>query len=281
MDYAYLESAAKKSTNELFKAIQQMSLEEVGYLLLNPPPQYPALKQALPTMPMDAIQLAWTGNSGESLLKQSLSFVKVASEFYEKVTQNKLQDAKILDYGCGWGRMLRLMYKFTLPDNLYGCDAWEHSLQLCLDSGIRANLKICDEVPKKTPFNNIKFDFIYAFSVLTHLSEKTGLAVISALRGAISDHGIFAVTIRPLEYWKQHADLKQSPVDVTKMENDHRTRGFAFTPHPRTPINGDITYGDTSISTEYIADHWKGWKIIGEEVSPVDPYQKIVFLQPI
>jgi len=278
MDIASLELVAKKSTNELFKVVQQMSIEEVGYLLLNPLDEYTALKKALPKMPPDAIQIAWTGNTGEGLLKQSISFVKIISEFYEKTTQKRLQGAKILDYGCGWGRHLRLMYKFTLPENIYGCDAWKQSLQLCLDSGIRANLKICDEVPKKIPFNNVKFDLIYSFSIFTHLSEKTALAVISALRGAISDHGILAVTIRPIEYWKDH-DQKQSSVDVMKMESEHKTRGFAFTPHGRSPIKGDITYGDTSISREYIAEHWKGWEIAGEELFPPDPYQNIIFLQ--
>lgn len=280
MNYIFLESVAKKSSNELFNALQQMSIEEVGYLLINSLDQYPSLRKALPEMPADAIQIAWTGNAGEALLKQSISFVKAMSEFYEKHTQKQLHGAKILHYGCGWGRLLRLILKFTLPHNIYGCDAWKQSLQLCLASRIRANLKLCDEVPESIPFNDVKFDLIYAFSVFTHLSEKTGLAVIAALRGVIADQGILAVTVRPFEYWKSY-DQKQSLVDVTKMENEHRTRGFAFAPHNRPPINGDITYGDTSIASDYIEEHWKGWKIIKEELYPVDPFQKIIFLQGI
>ncbi|MGO9951281.1 MAG: hypothetical protein ACLPN1_03605, partial [Dissulfurispiraceae bacterium] len=65
MNYIFLESVAKKSSNELFNALQQMSIEEVGYLLINSLDQYPSLRKALPEMPADAIQIAWTGNAGE------------------------------------------------------------------------------------------------------------------------------------------------------------------------------------------------------------------------
>ena len=280
INYDYLETTAKRSTSDLFIAIQQMSIEEVGRLLLNPLDKYPNLKSALPEMPADAIQIAWTGNAGMELLKQSISFVKTMTHFYEKTYNKNLKGSKILDYGCGWGRLIRLMYKFTSPDNIYGCDAWQQSLQICLDTRVRANLRMCAEVPETIPFNDVKFDLIYAFSVFTHLSEKTGLSVISALRRVLSDDGMLAVTIRPLDYWKNH-DQKQSPVDVTKMEYEHRKRGFAFTPHNRSPINGDITYGDTSISLDFIAKYWNGLKIVGEESFTVDPFQKIIYLQPV
>jgi len=264
----------------LYEAIQEMALEDVGALMLDPLDRYPSLRAALPVMPPDEIQIAWTGASGKALLEQSISFIRAVEEFYEHNIGRSLQQANILDYGCGWGRLIRLLYKFSSPENIYGCDAWEQSLKLCKDFRVRANLDICDEIPKSVPFDGVKFDLIYAFSVFTHLSNKTGLSVISALRNAISVRGLLAVTTRPIEYWDVHSQ-KQNMVDIEKMKNEHRKDGFAFTPHGRPPIDGEVTYGDTSISLEYISKHWSGWQIVGDRLCPADPYQRIVFLRPV
>jgi 2-polyprenyl-3-methyl-5-hydroxy-6-metoxy-1,4-benzoquinol methylase len=279
-NYMKLETIAKESEKKLYETIQEMALDDVGALMLDPLDRYPSLKAALPVMPPDEIQVAWTGASGKALLEQSISFIRAVAEFYEQNIGKSLQNSVILDYGCGWGRLIRLLYKFSSPENIYGCDAWENSLNLCKDFRVRANLRICDEIPNSVPFDGVKFDLIYAFSVFTHLSNRTGLSVISALRSAISVRGLLAVTTRPIEYWDAHSQ-EQNKVDIEKMKNEHRKSGFAFTPHGRPPIDGEVTYGDTSISLEYISKHWDGWQIVGERLSPADPYQRVVFLRPV
>jgi len=232
-------------------------------------------------MPSVEVQTGWTGNSGTALLQQSLGFIGAVSDYYETSVGRSLQGATILDYGCGWGRLIRLLYKFTTPNNIYGCDAWEKSLQHCKDAGVKANLMICDEIPQKLPFEDIKFDLAIAFSVFTHLSERTGLAVIAALRDRIAPDGLLAVTVRPLNYWAlQRGIASQSHIDIDQMESDHRTRGFAFTPHLRAPIDGELTYGDTSMTIDYIREHWKGWEFVDTRSVARDENQAIVFLRP-
>jgi hypothetical protein len=61
----------------------------------------------------------------------------------------------------------------------------------------------------------------------------------------------------------------------------HDEKGFAFKPHNRTPIDGDITYGDTSMTLKYFEDNFPQWKIAAVECNDIDPYQVILFLKPI
>jgi SAM-dependent methyltransferase len=181
----------------------------------------------------------------------------------------------VLDYGCGWGRLLRLFYKFVPHDRLYGADPWDQSIQKCKECGIRGNLAVSDYVPRSLPFD-VKFDLIFAFSVFTHLSEKTANVVQRTLRSYLTEDGMLAITIRPKEYWNIHDRGKLAH----RMIPLHERTGYAFVPHNLPPIDGEVTYGDSSITLEYIRARWTGWSIDGVDWSLVDPYQLILFLRP-
>ena len=60
----------------------------------------------------------------------------------------------------------------------------------------------------------------------------------------------------------------------------HREAGFAFIPHNRPPIDGDVTYGDASYSLECVRSTWHGWSIAGTASNAVDAFQTIIFLRP-
>jgi len=254
--------------------IRDLSLSDLANALLEQPE---ALRGLIPPMPPDEVQINWTGSAGSVLMAQTVSFAQMLESDYLRLAGAPLADKVILDYGCGWGRHLRMMRR--LSDKLYGCDPWDRSIELCEQYGVDARLAISDYVPRSLPFPEVKFDLIYAFSVFTHLSEKTAKTVLASFATALGPGGLVVLTVRPETYWAYHSQA-QSKVDVQKMEDDHSARGFAFTPHDRSPIDGDITYGDTSISLEYVRVHWPDWTVVHSELIPNDPFQRVVWLRP-
>jgi ubiquinone/menaquinone biosynthesis C-methylase UbiE len=226
-------------------------------------------------MPPDDIQDNWTGNHGIALLGQSLAFTKTVIDGYGELIGKDLKRSVVLDYGCGWGRLIRLLYKHVPYDKIYGVDPWDKSIELCKQYGVKANLAICDYVPDSLPFDQ-QFDLIFAFSVFTHLSEKTAKTVFSTMRKYIHDDGILVITIRPKKYWLNYKQGKFK----NEMYQVHEKDGFAFIPHHREPINGDITYGDASISLGYIEENFPQWDLVRVITNRVDPIQTIVFLRP-
>lgn len=276
----HLEAMAERGSDEVYTMLRKLSVDQVGRLLLDVPTDFPSLRQILPTMASEEIQRQWTGNAGLPLLQQSIAFVQSLEAGFLHYLNRSLEDAVILDYGCGWGRLIRLMYKFSPPDKIFGCDPWNVSVQICQENRLAGHLAICDYVPKEIPFPNVKFDLIYAFSVFTHLSEKTAHAVLRAIHSAVSDDGLLALTIRPADYWDHHLEVYPIGLSAQAMRDIHERHGFAFIPHNRAPIDGDITYGDTSISLDYIQANWLDWRLVGTQFNPADPYQIIIFLQP-
>jgi len=59
---------------------------------------------------------------------------------------------------------------------------------------------------------------------------------------------------------------------------DHDQNGFAFYPKNIKKIEGEVTYGDTSMSIEYIRAFFIGLDIVRLEYIETAPLQLIVFL---
>ncbi len=259
---------------------EQLGLDDFGELLLSiPNVEYPKLSSLLPTMTSDEIQQNWTGNSGILLLRQTCSFVRSTAYNFARLTKYGLTETTILDYGCGYGRILRLMSYFTSGKNLYGVDPWDRSLEECRKCGLFENLFLSDYLPVALPVGDVRFQLIYAFSVFTHTSERATRAALNTLRRYIMRNGLLVITIRPVEYW---IAVKDSIGDGHhNMVNRHRSEGFAFMPHNRPPIDGDITYGDTSMKLDWIRQNFPSWHIAGIDRSLDDSWQIYVFLQPV
>jgi SAM-dependent methyltransferase len=266
----------KTQQAEIPNLFRKIPLETFGKLLLDIPSQYPHIKAFFPTMSSNEVQDHWTGNHGDILLGQSLAFMRTMLAGYGALTGKKIENARVLDFGCGWGRLIRLFYKYVPIDNIYGVDPWDESIKECKNHGVKANLAISDWVPRSLPFE-LKFDLIFAFSVFTHLSEKTTSIVLDTLSKYIANDGLLIITIRSKEYWHIH----NQGASETKMIKIHDKKDYAFMPHELPPVDGDITYGDASISIEYFEKNITGWRVESVEFNEVDQFQVVLFLKPV
>ena len=147
------------SVDRAMGTLAELTIDELGLLLMDVPGTYPALRRFLPTMPADEVQRAWTGLAGVDLLRQSCAFARSVELAFCNYRHRSLKGATILDYGCGWGRLIRLMYHYSPPQKLFGVDPWDQSIELCRSHGLKGNLAICDYVPNSLPFgNDVGFD---------------------------------------------------------------------------------------------------------------------------
>ena len=174
---------------------------------------------------------------------------------------------------------MRLMLKYAEPDHLFGVDAWTESIEICRKDGVLGHLAVSDYIPDRLPFGETRFDLVYAFSVFTHLSEKTAQRCLAAIRTRMTPRSLLAITIRPVEYWGFNNALDKG-YTAEQLTDTHRRTGYAFFPHNRAPIDGEVTYGDTSMSLDYIATSWTDWEIVGIDHNSIDGLQVLVFLRP-
>jgi SAM-dependent methyltransferase len=277
------EIAKSCDVDDVLKRLRRLCLDDFAELLLQlPDSRFPHLSSVLPRMASQEVQRSWTGNSGMALLGQTVNFVRLVAGNCQKFLGRGLNDRTILDFGCGYGRIIRLMYYYSSPTRIWGLDPWEKAIDLCRVDGVLGHLAVSDYLPSEIPVEDASFDLIYSFSVFTHLSERAAMLALTTLRRYAARDALCVITIRPKEYWHQPdpAVAAGTRIDRDELVARHEKSGFAFVPHTREAIDGEVTYGDTSLSFEWIQRHAEGWNMIGYDRSLFDPHQIHIYLVP-
>lgn len=271
---------AVSTRDDALVGLRELGLGDFGAVLwASPISDYPKLAKLLPRMSSVEVQREWTGDSGERLLFQSLSFVRSVSENYTAITGQTLAGRAILDYGCGYARFLRLFSYYT--QDLWGVDAWEASLEESRWAGFADRVKKIDPKPESLPFEKT-FDLVFAFSIFTHLHSDTAQGALAAIAKSVRPGGVACITIRPPEYWLQRFERMEghSAKNAASYVAGHANKGYAFRPHPGRKEDAD-TYGDSSMSLDWLRQHAEGWEVVAVDGSPIDYMQRYVFLKRV
>jgi SAM-dependent methyltransferase len=256
-----IDAACADGGPECFALFRDLDQDLWALLLTQEYELYPNIRALLPDVPERELQLLWNGASGAELATQSKAFYNRLCESFPSHSDRPLTGARVLDFGCGWGRLTRFLARDVAPGALYGCDPVEGILDVCRRDGVPATLARTDFVPERLPFEE-RFDLAFAFSVFTHISEAAHEASLRALHDALRPGGILVVTVRPPQYLvfceQMHPLLESLGADRLARLREPR---YLFVPHPPEDrhlqyTGGDMTYGETVITLPYVRERW-------------------------
>lgn len=219
----------------------------------------------LPQMADAALQKASTGLAGGRLLRQSVGFIDHIVLGCADAGVRPAE-ARILDFGVGWGRLAMLWLKYAKPENLVGCDAWESSLEEARRLRLPIDLVLSDPLLHTLPVAEGSLDVVYAFSVFSSLGPRAFPACLAGLALMLRPGGQVVFTVRPAEYWALRPDIPGALQEAEQAD-------FYFQPYP-----DHEEYGDTSVSLGYLARVCleSGFGRPSLEWSPADPHQVVV-----
>ncbi len=254
-------ACAKTPRDEAWKLFRELGDDLWAVLLTREYDLYPNIRALLPGAPEPDLQWMWNGATGLELLGQSKSFYARVRELNQRHGRVPLDEARVLDFGCGWGRLTRFFARDAMPGRLFGCDPTPEILEICAETGVPGDLRRTDFVPQSLPFTDL--DLIFSFSVFTHISEAAHRACLEAIHESLAPGGIAVITVRPPAYL-DHDPLMEPA--RRELSDDFATRElkeprYLFVPHPIEDGHpqydeGEMTYGDTVISLPYIEQNW-------------------------
>lgn len=222
---------------------------------------YPNIRRLLPGAPEPGLQWMWNGALGLELLGQSKDFYIRVRELNQRHGRVPLARARILDFGCGWGRLTRFFARDAMPGRLFGCDPTPEILAICAETGVPGELRRSEFVPQSLPFQDL--DLVFSFSVFTHISEPAHRACLEAIHAALAPGGIAVVTVRPPAYLDKDPLMASAREELSAdyAKSEFRDPRYVFVPHavegghPQYD-EGEMNYGDTVVSLPYIEENW-------------------------
>lgn len=126
------------------------------------------------------------------------------------LTKNRLQIQmfnRILDFGCGCGRVMRHWSTLKGP-RLYGIDYNPYPIDWCQKTFSFAEFSV-NHMQVPLDYNVGQFDFIYAISVFTHLSVKSQHFWISELLRVLKPGGYLYLTTHGKSYLQRLTLIEQ------------------------------------------------------------------------
>ncbi len=286
-ELARIDAALKDPGAEPWKEFRDLDDDLWSLLLTREYDAYPNIRAFLPGHPDPALQQMWNGTSGTTLAAQSVCFYRKLKEMQASYGSKPMAGTSVLDFGCGWGRLTRMLARHLGPGQLHGCDPVEDILDICRQTGVPAELARSEFLPESLPFGR-KFDLIFSFSVFTHISEAAHRASLAAIHDGLEPGGLFIVTVRPPAYidfnpLMQPAADRLGPDRLAEL----RKPQYVFVPHeteghPQYDDAADdpMSYGEAVITLPYVREQWgEMFELLDVSVMTGDMYQVVLTLR--
>jgi SAM-dependent methyltransferase len=155
-------------------------------------PSVPAMDRLPLPPPLLRVQVSGDPDP-DDFLRSGGEGARVLRETLQRHTAQGIEglDA-ILDFGCGCGRIARHWATLDGPE-VHGCDYNPRLVKWCDENLPFLHVQRNDLAPP-LPYLAERFDFIYALSVFTHLSERMQFEWIAELRRIIRPGGFLLFT---------------------------------------------------------------------------------------
>jgi SAM-dependent methyltransferase len=254
-----------------------------------------AIANLLPQVPPPSFQENFTGHSGDSTLREGFNAYRIIKSSYERYIGPIGSCTAIMDFGCGWGRIIRFFLKDVDPEKLLGVDHFDGAVQVCRETNKWSRFSMIEPLPP-TKFPEKSFDLIYLYSVFSHLPEEMHLLWLREFRRLLRPGGILIATTRRRDFIQWCEGLRHDPqlserpdwmrqsamafVDVDAALSDYDNGQFCYASLGKT--GGWSFWGEACIPRPYAEKNWNNIFEFCEYIDDLDicPQNVIVARRP-
>lgn len=182
-----------KQVNEIRKLVSELSESQWHDVYL----QHARGERAdVVPFPPEEIQVITNGQKAEVTAKGAISILRCVMQcVIETLPEpSSAVNRRVLDYGCGWGRITRLLPFYFDVENITGVDVDERLIESTNELlPFMTHRKITSM--EALPFADASFDVVFANSVFSHLSEESALFTLSELSRVLENDGVLIVSV--------------------------------------------------------------------------------------
>lgn len=237
--------------------------------------QHPRLRTLLPGLPDESLQFNTIGSAGDTALGEAYAAFQLFAGLYQHHGGGLTEQTRVLDFGCGWGRMLRFFLRDVDQANLWGLDQGRVLVDACRRTNPWCQFVEGGRMPP-SPLASGSFDLVYSYSVFSHLSEAAHSQWLDELARVLRPGGLLVVTTWQREHITRSAQLRAAdPATLSAwhrdlaalwMDDGHWTAEydggrFCYQPYPAQTHRwsyhqGASYYGEACIPEAYVRREW-------------------------
>jgi len=222
-----------------------------------------------PGFPDSELQIKIIGSSGVDSLREVSLFYLLIHQYLKAVGLPITAETKALDFGCGYGRILRFFMKDIAPGKLIGTDVDPNFIDMCRRHFCGGDFDLNGPLPPLR-YQDASIDIIYSYSIFSHLSEGPHLKWLQEFKRILKPEGLIFLTCRQESFLKQcrsmtsivdpppyAAMLIKAFGDYEAMMKRYRRGEYIYAPHGGGGVRTNDYYGDTVIPPMYIENVWR------------------------
>ncbi len=226
---------------------------------------------SLPGFPEEKLQIGTTGQAGRDTLCEAFIFYEDCIGKFRQSGNFSKVDKALVDFGVGWGRILRFFLRDFSPDNMIGVDINPELLYVCRSTFDFGTFLKSEAMPPVS-LQDGSVDFVVGYSVFSHLSEDACLAWIKEFNRILRPGGMLALTTRGRWFLDFCENLKTTdgyPNALSQMFDDFddaraRYDNGEFVHSNASGITGNGSldgsfYGETFIPEAYAKEKYAPW----------------------
>ena len=175
-------------------------------------PELPALidlSVAMPPNPPEEIQTQFVGRSYADAYSEAASFARIVDEWLTKHHGAGLNAlSRVLDFGCGWGRITRMLLAHLQPTAIHAADVDPQMTALVNSTLPGVNALTVGTMPP-TVLADGSIDAAVAFSVFSHLAPHAHEAWAREFGRIIAPGGMAFITLMDASLLSQVREARQ------------------------------------------------------------------------
>ncbi len=223
----------------------------------------------MPTFPPADVQTAIHGTANEMSLPEAILLYGEVIRYADVAGRPVSSERTLLDFGTGWGRMLRPFMKDIPGSKIYGCEPNPERVVLARQCNPYVNFVQSDYLPP-LQLRTASIDFVIAYSVFSHLNELATNAWIVEFTRILTSGGVMFVTTQGTAFFAfcerlhvekqglgvlphpwQEALVRRFP-DPAEARRRYERGEYVWAGEPANQ------YGEAAIPAEYVREHWLG-----------------------